>query len=353
MSSLSKEQSTILKGLAIMMVILHNWCHWQPYSWTLENEKLLKVENAETFYNNVFDCNHITSNLFSFWGWLGVVIFIFASGYGLAAKYEGKKYGFKDVWHSVKKFWALIIPTLIVTFVLQIVCQVALHGQSVMEYLSAEGATIAWKYFSNITFIDDILYTTDLYASTWGPWWYFSLTVQLYLLYIVLSRWNNRKSLVIAVVLSLLLQITMILIEEPLALRYVKNNFMGWMLPFCVGIWYRRYEWFKPSLLVLLLSLAIFFAGDWHWAAWLVQPFAFIVILLLLIHYIKVPAVVKRIFYEIGVISPYIFCFHPVVRYYTVHFNPYWMGTVAYIVLSILSGFCFKWVLSKTIYHNK
>ena len=83
--------------------MLHNYCHWLPFA-VPENEFSLSVEKYIQFWD-VISWDTIFIQFFSFWGHLGVSVFVFLSGYGLVKKYDDTNINWKSFiikhWFSV------------------------------------------------------------------------------------------------------------------------------------------------------------------------------------------------------------------------------------------------------------
>ena len=85
------NQTNIIKGIGILLIVLHNFYHTLPP---------ILGENEFSFSNKIFldYKNSFESNpgsffriFFSYFGHLGVQIFIFFSAYGLTRKYENEE----------------------------------------------------------------------------------------------------------------------------------------------------------------------------------------------------------------------------------------------------------------------
>ncbi len=83
---LTRDDCQVMKGLAIICIVLHNYCHLLP-SAAKENEFHFSEENNLYFYTHIISSDFIIQ-FFSYWGHLGVPIFIFLTGYGLTKKYD-------------------------------------------------------------------------------------------------------------------------------------------------------------------------------------------------------------------------------------------------------------------------
>ena len=85
---LSRKECTALRGLAILGIMLHNYCHWLRLA-VKENEFTFTSANNERLLDvlGTPDWN-LPVHLLSYFGHYGVPVFFFLSGYGLVKKYE-------------------------------------------------------------------------------------------------------------------------------------------------------------------------------------------------------------------------------------------------------------------------
>ena len=85
---LNKQDTGALKGLAILCIAIHNFCHWLPMA-VHENEYVFRLEDSFKLLHYVENFRpHVLLNVFSHFGHYGVPVFLFLSGYGLVCKYE-------------------------------------------------------------------------------------------------------------------------------------------------------------------------------------------------------------------------------------------------------------------------
>lgn len=80
---LGKENSQILRGLAIMSIMLHNFLHNRSLGFTRENEMSYLSVKADAFFKVISSEGLSIYELFSYLGWVGVAVFVFLSGYGV------------------------------------------------------------------------------------------------------------------------------------------------------------------------------------------------------------------------------------------------------------------------------
>ena len=81
MDILSKDNSKVLRGIAIITIALHNYLHILGFS--TENEMSFSMENTRHFFD-VVSWENSLAEIFSFLGWMGFPVFIFLTGYGVA-----------------------------------------------------------------------------------------------------------------------------------------------------------------------------------------------------------------------------------------------------------------------------
>ena len=84
---MTKTECSVIRAYAILSIFLHNYIHWLPNT-PQENEFEFDVNRHWSFINSIISGSDIFINLFSYLGHLGVPVFVFLSGYGLAQKYD-------------------------------------------------------------------------------------------------------------------------------------------------------------------------------------------------------------------------------------------------------------------------
>ncbi|MBO4827213.1 MAG: acyltransferase, partial [Prevotella sp.] len=85
---LTKTECSAMRGVAILGIVLHNYCHWLGLA-VKENEYQFHRNNCEELLNAVLHADwNLPIHLLSFFGHYGVPVFLFLSGFGLVLKYE-------------------------------------------------------------------------------------------------------------------------------------------------------------------------------------------------------------------------------------------------------------------------
>jgi len=301
---LNKDDCYVLRGLAITSIFLHNYCHQLPGA-VHENEFWFTKENDAEFWLNVFSSDTIVQ-VFSFLGHLGVPVFVFLTGYGLSVKYGHSQefVGVKSfLWSHYRKFFFPMLCGLLAYMIV---------------YRMFKG--ILWPnwwqiFFSQMTMTSNLVLRPDIFIKP-GPYWYFGLTMQFYIIYRLLLYRRDSSILMALVALSV---IGLLVMEgHRYSLIWFKYNSVGWFLPFVLGVsapeikivsYVKCWGW----LLMLFVSLICVMVFGSYYVSWVFLPVAAIV---LFVSVCKILAY-GRIYWlakYVGNLSLYIFVAHPIIR---------------------------------------
>lgn len=344
-SELSRAECAALRGLAIIGIFLHNYCHWLGPA-VKENEYTFRARNVEGLTHAITRMDSMWFvHFISFFGHYGVPVFLFLSAYGLARKYE-----------------ASALPD---------------AGRGVGAWLSETGRFVAkhfWKLFG-MMFLGFALFTTvDLLAGgahhyhlsdvvsqlflvnnlmpdpdhiIWpGPYWFFGLMLQFYVLYALVLR---RAHWGVVVGLIAVCWVAQAVCEpESETLNRLRYNCIGGMLPFGLGLLYARYV---PSLqmkrsvlaVVAVVSALLIYALSLTYQTWYVVP-AFVCLGALTL--VKaVPAALLRPLEWVGALSAALFVVHPTARKVFIPLSrgsDVWTGLLLYIIASVALALLFR-----------
>ncbi len=250
---LSRNQITILKGLGMIIIVLHNFLHWTNKIG--ENEFSFDPGRIFRFIDAVihYDAWLIIGGSFSFWGFLCIEVFIFASAYGLTKQFLKKKpASYKSyILPKLIKIYGLIIIGLVCYFMLMYRFNPATTDRFPEFVISS------LLLYNNFSF--DIIFSYPYI----GPWWYFSFIIQLYLifplLYFIIDKYKKRG-------LYIMFAVSCILIYALLPVCNKLNiplfaNFIGHLPEFILAIgfamykdWYIDYKTVLPALCIFILS---------------------------------------------------------------------------------------------------
>ena len=298
--ALTKEDTSLLKGLGIFLIIMHNFCHWLP-NMTKENEYTYNIHNSLSWLANLTDGGpHVILNSFSFWGHYGVSIFLFLSGYGLVKKYESN-YSSPLIFipfmkHNYLKLWTLIVGGIISHFALRLFLS--------LDFSEIKDIPLLITFCTNLIPDSNIIH---------GPWWFFSLIIQFYIIYSIFFYKKNQFIPYIFIALSLLLMVFVSLYHGTSSdtLHYIRFNSFGWVLPFSLGVITSRSNYNIP-IKFSLISFIIWVLCEFNAYSWLIGPFFFIFSILPLT---KIKNLwIRKSFIYLGTISASLFLLHPFTR---------------------------------------
>ena len=371
---LSRTESSALRGIAILGIILHNYCHFLGFA-VKENEYKFDAERPMQFLDKLFSLDSdLFIHFFSFLGHYGVPIFLFISGYGLVKKYEAHPQPLPkggEILHSslftlhfIKKHFLKLFRLMIIGYLLFIGVYLLRHSDGAQVY--------SWDHvLTQLTMTINFLYFDPDHIIKPGPYWFFGLMLQLYALYIlVIHRWRGSGLLVALALGSVALEACFV--GNPDWLNYIRYNFIGGLLPFCMGVWVARKEeptpnpsrreWSLESRQtseipplgrdigwVLVSALFVLFGSLSFWT-WLFVP-VFVVT--------GAVATVKLLghsslftlhssFSWLGSISAMLFVMHPVMRELIIgHYRKVdiYGGIFIYLLSSVALAMLLKWIL--------
>lgn len=257
------KNTTLLKGLGILLIITHNYAHWLPQC-VDENEYTFSPARVMQLADYLWEGGpHVLLNLFSHYGHYGVAIFLFLSGYGLVRKYEQNPNLKSESWwrfllrHALK-LWKLMLPAVLIFVILQMA--LGSWNRPLVRLIPLLG------FYSNLQPNRDLLL---------GPWWWFGLMMQFYLLWRLIIYKRKKWVLYTLMALCLIAQIAIAwlefgaLAEKDTLTSFLHYNFPPSMLAFGLGVAHARYglkwleAWWSPIIGAAIIILGSFNAGIW------------------------------------------------------------------------------------------
>lgn len=340
---LSIAESKALRGIAILGIILHNYCHFLGFA-VKENEYTFDAAMPMMMLDRLCSLNHyLFVHILSFFGHYGVPVFLFISGFGLVMKYEYKN---KDketrilpfVWYNYAKLLRLMFLGYIA---FAVVSYLDPHGY--------QGYTVG-RVVAQLFMYINILPDPDHIIKP-GPYWYFGLTLQLYIVYRLLLY--RRKSAYTIALIAVCWILQTVFSPEMYgswdSLNRIRYNFIGGMLPFGMGMLYARHGRLLPKgayAALAVVSAAVVFWGSFNFHSWLWVP-AFIVIGAVSTFKLLPEWALKPCMWT-GVISSSLFVVHPVLREIIIPMSrrgQVFTGIVIYLVASVICAWLFMKLL--------
>lgn len=356
---LTKSQCDVLRGLAIIGIFLHNFCHWLPGS-NKENEYTFLLGRSNSMWNywTGGGIDHFFPiQFFSFFGHYGVPLFLFLSGYGLVLKYERE--GAARVktlpflgYHWLKLFRLMILGFLLSVLAYNVLCNLEPHPWN--------------EVVSQLTMVVNLIFTDPGGALLPGPYWFFGLMLEVYIIYRLLIYPSHDKSNsvwrwltpLLLIIVSWLFMATQ---EANVStLNYLRYNATVAMLPFGMGILVARYgmpKLSKPALAIIAVvsipAMAVFNLNyqSWLWTPAVVIAGAVAFVLLFDSLSRRASGVVMKPLAWFGAMSSSIFVVHSIPRIPMFKFvlwrqhelalsNYWWL--IAYIVLTLVLAWLYN-----------
>lgn len=377
---LTRSECNALRGLAIIGIFLHNYCHWlSPV--VKENEYQYLQHNVDWFNQVTTSMDWLfPAHVVSFFGHYGVPIFLFLSAFGLERKYGGKAFGhdcvgtggasgkivningealassantaggkFADAFAFMKHHSLKLFRMMIVGFVFFTIIDAMTPG--------------AWHYTVK-QIVGQLLMINNLYPepdhNIWpGPFWFFGLMLQFYVVYrlfLYRRHWAWTAGLVVVcTVVQLFLE------PDGEALNRWRYNFMGGMLPFGLGLLFARYGekvmlvrmGFGSQLTCWLVTSLFVISASKSFLTWVLVP---ALVCYAAVYFIKtvrllpMPRLSSAIYGMLewmGTISAALFIVHPAIRKIFIPISRHgdvYAGLLLYVVASIGVA----WIIKKT-----
>lgn len=271
-SPISKNEASLLRALAILAIIFHNYLH---------HVCILPGENefgysagpfqalADGLRSTPWDFFRLLS---SYFGHYGVQVFFFLSGYGLVAKYGDTPPAW---WSFQKSRWAKLYPAIIAAALGFLLYESIRIGWT--EVIHADGANLIRQMLGISNFLPDNIYHPI------GPWWFIGVILQFYLLLPLILQWTKKsgnKPLYILMAFSLLAEWLL----GPLLSRYfdfnINHSVFGHLDVCALGMLFARKKDFRiPSFAIALAGL-LFVAGNLNAVLWVTTGLSVIFIAL-------------------------------------------------------------------------
>lgn len=338
---LTREECTAMRGIAILAIMLHNYCHFIG--------KIVK-ENEYQFFNTHNEglwqvITHpdtlLPVHLLSYFGHYGVPVFLFLSGFGLVMKYERKMQEQVAVVPFIRYNYLKLLRMLIVGFVLFIIVDVMTPGRFQYHWYNVIAQLL--MYINVLPTPDKIIWP--------GIYWFFGLMLELYIVYRLLLYRQKNWVVITLVAVCWLLQV--FCDPEGETLNRIRYNFIGGMLPFGAGILVgRSIDRFHCSMsrwlwaMVAVVVAALIFVMCFHYQSWLWIPILIIVGTIAIVK--AMPLTVMSLMVWFGSISAAMFVAHPIAR--KLFINIAWRQDIYDgLMLYVIATIALSWAVKKII----
>lgn len=305
---LTPNQTNLMKGLGMLAIMFHNYFHWVSPS-TGENEFDFSIDRLLNLGQGLVKMPFESINLFfTYFGHFGVQLFILVSGYGLAMSCRGRSEPFSGfIGRRLNRLYPAFLLAVGLLLVLIFFKSNDLPPHDWFR-------SIGYKLMFVANLVPGELFSVN------GPWWFYGLIVQLYILFPLLNRLYLKygtKGLLVPVVLGYLL----LFFVNPLVVKGDVNlmgSFPGHLAEFSLGIWLAH----NPAIVVrwwyYVIAFVVFSLGNVFPEAWL---FSFLAVAFLLVGLSRrisgsgsQGSLFVRFLIYIGELSMYLFAVHGFLR---------------------------------------
>jgi len=300
---ISKTETNLFKGIAILMIVIHNFLHRFPTP--KENEMVF-------FPERIFDLLSIITTepqgiiraLFSFFGHFGVQIFIFLSAYGLTKKYHNNDNNiiyFSFIKERLLKIYPMFLLALLSYLIYMSIYTVFYEGLSLLPWLQS----IAKSFIFKVTLLFN-LYPGQGYSLV-GPWWFMSFIFQFYLVFPFMLSLYKKYGTKFLVLISCFAITLSFLTNGTFGNVSIFFTVLGHVPVLCLGMYFAKEQEVKIPNIALFALLLIYFVGNVNEQLFFVSHFCMALILIYLfttiVKKLKVNSHLYKLFMFFGTIS--------------------------------------------------
>ncbi|MBR4920322.1 MAG: acyltransferase [Prevotella sp.] len=345
---LTRDECTAMRGIAILAIMLHNYCHFIGRI-VKENEYQFFTSHNEGFWQVITNPDNLLPvHLLSYFGHYGVPVFLFLSGFGLVKKYEqSDKVG---TLPFVRYNYLKLLRMLIVGFTIFVIVDALTPGRFQFHWYNVIAQLL--MYINVLPTPDKIIWP--------GIYWFFGLMMELYIVYRLLLYRRNTMYVIALVIVCWLMQI--FCDPEGEILNRLRYNFIGGMLPFGLGILFARIPTLGTNnshvgnktfprweyIVTLLVSTVLIVAMSFWYQSWFFVP---VFVIIGTIALVKVmPKWMLSVIIWVGTISAAMFVTHPIVRkiFITVAWKQdIYDGLMLYVVVTIALSWAVKQLIDR------
>jgi len=365
---LTKSQCDALRGIAIIGIFLHNFCHWL-HGAIKENEFDFVADYSNKmwhYFSHDIDA-FAPLQFLSFFGHYGVPVFLFLSGFGLVMKYERKEAQYVKTLPFVGYYWLKLFRLMLLGYVIPTVLFVLIgvQPQTLNEVLAQLALVTNMCFYPN---------PGVAMPSGCGPYWFFGLMLEIYVIYrLFIYPSRNRYGSVWRWLSPVLFILIAWAVQEFFAgntdlIHFLRYNVVIAALPFGLGVLVGRYgilsfpRWLWGCLSMLCLLAVAVTNLDFH--AWLWAPMVVVFGAVSFMKFLESTSgecrcnylIVVRPLVWVGALSSYIFVMHPVVRLplfklilkkHEVLMMSDYLWLVVYIAGTLVLACLYRWLLKR------
>lgn len=348
--ALDKTETNLFKGLAIIMIVTHNFLHLFPIPG--ENE----FNFSESRFNNLLNLlwnepENSIRGLLSFFGHFGVQIFIFLSAYGLTKKYLSTQPKFCSfLWGRVLKIYP--------TFILAIILWAMIYG-----WLWNHGGILGplkviylnfGSLFLKLTLLSNFV-SREAIAIV-GPWWFIPFIFQFYFFFPLLLKlyehWG-RKGLFVISIFSIVFNL---FFNGRVFDVNLYPTLIGHLPELCLGIYFSKNDFNRIRIhyIIFFIAFLINIFGNFYDPLWHLNHISALIILIFVFYSLSTQinknAASKKIILFLGHISMPLFLVNGYLRRpfigWALHYD-HWFLTLIFCLIFLIVSILVALVLLK------
>ncbi|MCK5856292.1 MAG: acyltransferase family protein [Bacteroidales bacterium] len=344
----SIEDSNIIKGVGILLIVFHNFFHWiRPFA--TENEFIFSIKGVNSLINGIQQQPLDAPNLIlSFWGHFGVQLFLFISGYGLMKAYQNKTINWSSfVYKRISKLWPTFFFAIFLFY----------SFVRVFYYDYDINMQVFGAYLLKITFLSNFV-PQEVFSLS-GPWWFYSMIVQLYLVFPFLLSLQKKYGNIALVGISVISYIILFFFNPWFIIHYSSLYFffLGNIPVFSLGMILASKGSFTYNRIYGIIALLVFGLSNFFLNIWYFSQLLFTIWMLALIYFSllkgKRNSYAYKGFLFFGNISMYLFAIHGFLRRPFINLadnsnNPILtvLWAISFVVFATLIAFILKWIVT-------
>lgn len=309
-SGISKIDTQLLKGTGILLIVFHNLFHAFPY-WNVENEFDFKPERLTYFLDHFNDdLFSFTGLSFAYFGHYGVQLFIFLSAYGLHVSAQKKT---ESYWVFIKNRISKLYPTFIMAVLLFLLLHLIVSGSYNFHQLLL-------SVFLKLSFTSNFFPHESFQPC--GPWWFYSMIVQFYLVFPFLYKLFNKYGHFPFIILSLVIWLVEYRFNASLidAGWYLNTLVIGHLPVIYLGMAATKMKiGYSNNTWIALVALLVFYVGNKYALWWFFANISVTVLILHVYLLVKQLPVEKQLLKKVvlfyGTISMYLFAVNGFLRH--------------------------------------
>ena len=341
---IDRQVATSMRGLAIIFIALHNYLHGE-HGFINENEMSFQIERTNAYFSHISTESFLycVGDFLSFLGWIGVPVFVFFTGFGLIKRYKDGIINTKQyVKYCYLKLFFLMLPAVVFY---------SIYWGLSKEWIEVVNSITSLSLLGNLH--------QHILPMNPGIYWYFGLTFQLYIFFLLLKKCNmlKVKHYCILFILGGAFLMISYYISNSL-LSFLRHNFVGWLSVFAFGLFisdidFKKADYALPAYLLPILGcilLMLIGIMNYNFFSWIFVPFLAIAFFFVFAKICVAVPLLKQVSLWLGKYSAFIFVTHPMARaIFRRIFSEYSLTTN---VIVYLIAFCIFSIIYKMLYER-